>query len=224
MRCLSCAIAMIIGLLVFSSPAFAAATVYDDETAFRNDAGPTTTYGFEVHGLIEGIDVSGFAPFAAADLDNSFDLALTNFNWFEIVDDVSSVGTTEGTHCVFTHTVYPADNYTLTFSNFGASAGSVAAFGFTITDFASNITDPATITYDTGLLTGTLLSVPGGQLEYTQNFVGVIVDAGEAFTSITITLDDNLSGMQWFDEVIFTDVSVTLAHSETWGSIKSLFR
>jgi len=98
----------------------------------------------------------------------------------------------------------------------------VTAFAITITDFASNITDPATITYDTGDLSGTLLSVPGGQPEYTQNFLGLIVDEAEAFTSITLTMDDTLSGFQYFDESIYTLLSVAV-ESGTWSSIKTLY-
>ena len=75
--------------------------------------------------------------------------------------------------------------------------------------------DPATITYDIGDYTGILLTVPGGQADYTQNFVGLIVDNSEAFTSITLTMDDTLSGFQYFDESIYTLLSVAAEDCQT---------
>ena len=64
-----------------------------------------------------------------------------------------------------------------------------------------------TIAYDTGGLTGTLFSIIGPQPDYTQNFVGLTVDGADAFTSITLTLNDINSGFQYFDEVIYSQVA-----------------
>lgn len=186
-------------------PAAAAPITYSNEAAFRAAAGPTTTYGFEVHNLAESTELS--SPIAAGDLDNSFDLAYTNLNSFQIIDNAAAAGVADGTHYLFTHSQATAPNYTLTFSNFGGTNNSITAFGLTLTDFASNLTanDPvATVTYNTGTLTGTLLTVFAGQPDYTQNFIGLTVDAADAFNTITLTLNDNLSGFQDVDEVIFS--------------------
>jgi hypothetical protein len=222
MKRLNMTTALTIALLAISVAALSEPVVYNDEAAFRTAAGTVSTYGFEVHGLVEGTDYSGSSPILATDLNGHFDLAFTGLNWFEIVDDAADPGVADGTHTVFTHSVYPGDNYTLTFSNFAGADESVRAFGITITDFASSITDPATITYDTGAFTGTLLYVPGGQPDYTQNFVGIVADASEAFTSITLTMDDTLSGMQYFDEAIYHLLSVAV-ESESWSAVKALY-
>lgn len=197
-------ITLIITLVTISMTANAA-TIYNDEAVFRAAAGPTTTYGFETHGVTEGTYLP--SPLSASQLDNNFDLAYTNLNAFEIIDNGAAPGVADGTHYLFTHSVYPASNYTLTFSNFGGSNAGITAFGLTITDFASNITDTVTIAYDTGSLSGTLLTITGPQPDYTQNFVGLTVDSADTFTSITLTLNDNLSGFQDFDEVIYSDVT-----------------
>ncbi|MBN1930166.1 MAG: PEP-CTERM sorting domain-containing protein [Desulfobacterales bacterium] len=197
----------------FSVTATAIPVTYNDEVSFRTAAAPTTTYGFEIYGFAESgtpphtADLT--SPLSASDLDNNFNLAYTNLNAFSIWDDATSPGVTEGTHDLFTHSTYPAENYTLTFSNFGGVNGSITGFGLTITDFASNLgpNDITTITYDTGINSGTLLTVVGLQPDYTQNFVGLTVDSAEAFTNITLTFNDNLSGMQWFDEVIYSEVT-----------------
>lgn len=202
-------IATIVGGIALNAPSAAAPIIYNDEAAFRAAAGPTTTYGFETHGVVEGAELAFDSPISAAQLDNNFDLAHTNFNGLKIIDDGAAPGVAGGTHYLFTHSVGNASDYTLSFANFGGSYASTIAFGITITDFASNIidNDPVTITYDTGGLAGTLLTVIGGQPDYTQNFVGLIVDAFDAFTSITITLNDNSSGFQDFDEVIYSRVA-----------------
>ncbi len=200
-----CAIATIIGGITLSIPIAAAPITYNDEATFRAAAGLTTTYGFETHGVTEGIDLA--SPLLANQLDNNFDLAYANLNAFQIVDNGSAQGVADGTHYLFTHSFGTTSNYTLNFSNFGDSNTSITAFGLTITDFASNLTvndPPVTITYDTGGLTGTLLTVSGGQPDFTQNFVGLTVDNIDAFTSLTLTLNDNLSGFQDFDEVIYS--------------------
>ena len=69
-------------------------------------------------------------------------------------------------------------------------------------DFASNlgVNDVSTILYSAGGSSGTLLTVVGGQPDYTQNFVGLIVDPAEGFVSITLTLNDVGSGFQSFDD------------------------
>ena len=198
---------IIIGVLI-SRTATAIPTTYSDEALFRVDAAPTITYGFETHGFTETGSHTGdlASPLSASDLDNNFDLAYTNLNAFDIWDDAGSVWLTEGTHYLWTHSV-PTANYTLTFSNFDGSNAAVTAFGLSIIDFASGITDPVTITYDAGGLTGNLLTVPAGQSDYTQNFLGLIVDSTEAFTTITLTMNDNLSGMQSFDEIIYSQAA-----------------
>lgn len=183
-------------------PARSAATVFLDEAAFRAAAGPVTTYGFEIHTLAESTNLA--SPLLAGQLDNSFGLAYTGLNLFEIVDDAADPNVVDGTHFLFTHSSVAAPNYTLTFSNFGGINAAVTAFGLTVVDFASNIQDPVTITFDTGALTGTLLSVVGGQDDYTQNFIGLTVSPGEAFGSITLTLNDITSGFQSFDRVLFS--------------------
>jgi hypothetical protein len=203
-------IALLVGGVALTAPAVAVATVYNDESLFRAAAGPTRTYGFETHSLTDGhdyyLDDPPVTSFTATQLDNSFDLAYGHLNSFSLVDNSTSPGVADGTHCVFTHSMAPPSftDYTLTFSNFGGSSASITAFGLTVTDFASNIEETVTITYDAGGLTGTLLTVTGGQPDYTQNFVGLTVDSAEAFDSITLTFNDNSSGMQWFDEVICT--------------------
>lgn len=204
-------IALMVCGVVLAAPVVAAAVTYSDEALFRAAAGSTGTYGFETHSLIEEHDYyldesPPVTSFTAAQLDNSFDLAYTNLNSFKLWDDAGSPGVADGAHFVSTHSVAPpsATDYTLTFSNFGGSSASITVFGLTVTDFASNITDTVTITYDAGGLTGTLLSVTGGQPDYTQNFVGLTVDGADAFDSITLTFNDNTSGMQYFDEVIYS--------------------
>lgn len=190
--------------MALSGVVAAAPVIYGDEATFRAAAGSTATYGFETHSVTEGTDLA--SPVLASDLDNSFQLAYTNLNAFQIIDNGADPGVADGTHFLFTHSQAGAPNYTLTFSNFGGANSSIAAFGLTVTDFASNIaaTDTVTITYDTGNLSGTLLSVTGPQPDFTQNFIGLIVDAPDAFTSITLTLNDVQSGFQDFDEVIFS--------------------
>jgi len=217
-----CTTAMAVAVLAISTAALAVPVVYNDEAAFRAAAGTVTTYGFEVHGLVVGTDYSGSSPILASNLSGHFDLAFTGLNWFEIVDNATDPGVADGTHTVFTHSIYPGTDYTLTFSNFAGAGEAVRAFGVTVTDFASGITDPATITYAAGDHSGTLLYVPGGQPDYTQNFVGIIGTSTESFTSITLTLDDTLSGMQYFDEVIYKLVSVSV-ETESWSAIKALY-
>jgi len=204
-----CVIAVIVGGVALSAPVAAAPIIFNDEAAFRVAAArapaPVTTYGFETHGLVEGAELAFSSPLAASQLDNRFGLAYTNLNGVSI-DNTGPPGAADGTRSLFTNSV-DAPNYTLTFSNFGGSNASITAFGLTITDFASSLTvndPPATITFDTGGLAGTLLTVAGGQPGFTQNFVGLTVDGVDAFPSITLTLNDNLSGMQWFDEVIYS--------------------
>lgn len=216
------ATAMVLAILAVGTAALAVPVVYNDEAAFRAAAGTVTTYGFETHGLVEDTDYSGSSPILASDLDGHFDLAFTGLNLFEIFENASDPGVADGTHTVFTHSIYPGTDYTLTFSNFAGAGEAARAFGITITDFASGITEPATITYDTGDFSGTLLYVPGGQPDYTQNFVGIIADAAESFMSITLTMDDTLSGFQYFDEAIYKLVSVS-AESESWSAIKALY-
>jgi hypothetical protein len=191
--------------LLFSSSVSALPVVYNDEASFRASAGIATTYGFEDHGVVEGAELAFSSPLTASLLDNHFDLAYSNFNAFSIIDDVADPGVVDGTHFLFTHSTVAA-NYTLTFSNFSNTGDGVTAFGLTITDFASNIVDPVSITYDTGIHSGTLLSVLAGQPDYTQNFIGLIVDETEAFSSITLTMNDNFSGFQSFDEIIYSSV------------------
>ncbi|MBN2170606.1 MAG: hypothetical protein JW819_04695 [Candidatus Krumholzibacteriota bacterium] len=220
-RC-CCTTALVVAILAISAAALSAPVVYNDEAAFRTAAGTVTTYGFETHGLVEGTDYSGSSPILAGDLSGHFDLAFTGLNLFEIIEDAGGPGVADGTRTVFTHSIYPGTSYTLTFSNFAGAGESVRMFGITIIDFASNITDPATITYDTGTSSGTLLYVPGGQPDYTQNFVGIIADASEAFTSITLTMDDTLSGFQYFDEAIYRLLSVAV-ESSNWSAIKALY-
>jgi len=200
-------IAIIIGGVSLSTTAAAFPVVYSDEAVFRAAAGPSTTYGFETHGVVEGAELAFSSPLSASQLDNNFDLAYTNFNGFSVFDNGAAQGVADGIHYLFTHSVGIASNYTLTFSNFGDSNANITAFGLTITDFASNITDLATITYNTGSLTGTLLSIIGGQPDYTQNFVGLTVDSGDALSTITLTINDNLSGFQDFDEVIYSQAT-----------------
>lgn len=192
--------AVLAGML-WAAQAAAVPIVYNDEAAFRAAAGSSTTYSFETHGVTESTDLA--SPVTAAQLDNHFDLAHTGFNLFEIVDDGADPGATDGTHFVFTHSSVAFTEYTLTFSNFGGADGAVTAFGLTVNDFASGMTTPAAITYDAGGFSGTLLSVPAGQPDFTSNFIGLTVDASEAFDSITLRFDDVESGFQAFDEVIY---------------------
>lgn len=212
-------IAMIVGGVSLSTSTSAATVVYNDKAAFQAAAGATTTYGFETHGVVEGDDL--LSPVPASQLDNNFDLAHTNLNAISIEDNAAAPGVVDGTHYLFTHSVAPpfASDYTLTFSNFSGSNNEITAFGLTITDFASFLTEedgPVTITYDTGTMTGTLLSILGGQPPFTQNFVGLTVDSVDAFTSITLTMNDNLSGFQDFDEVIYSQAtSVPVPESDT---------
>ena len=192
---------------LFSLNAFSIPITYNNEALFRIDVGSSTTYGFETHGVTEDTNLA--SPVTANQLDNNFGISYTNLNLFEIVDDGTDPGVEDGTHFLFTHSTGGLDNYTINFSNFFGKNYGITAFGFTITDFASNLTandDPVYITYDTGNFSGTLLTVTDGQPDYTQNFLGLIVDNDEAFKSITLTLNDNLSGFQSFDEVIFKQV------------------
>jgi hypothetical protein len=98
-----------------------------------------------------------------------------------------------------------ADDYSLTFSNFGGADRRITDFGLSVCDFANGLSEPARITYNTGTESGTLLPVPSGQPPYTSNFVGVVVCPEAAFDTITLTFDDNASGMQWLDEVIYSE-------------------
>lgn len=184
-------------------PAQAAPTVFNDEAAFRAAAGPVTTYGFESHTLAESTDLA--SPLLAGQLDNSFGLAYSGLNAFQIVDDAADPNVVDGTHFLFTHSSAAAPNYTLTFSNFGGIDAAVTAFGLTVVDFASNVQEAASITFDIGALSGTLLSVVGGQPDYTLNFIGLTVNPEEAFSSITLTLNDMSSGFQSFDRVLFSE-------------------
>lgn len=183
-------------------PVQAAATVFNDEAAFRAASGPVTTYGFEIHTLAESTNLA--SPLLAVQLDNSFGLAYSGLNAFQIVDNAADPNVVDGTHFLFTHSSAAAPNYSLTFSNFGGINAAVTAFGLTVVDFASNIQEAVTITFDTGVLAGTLLSVVGGQDDFTQNFIGLTVNPGEAFGSITLTLNDTSSGFQSFDRVLFS--------------------
>ena len=206
----------IVGGNTLCTLAAAAPITYNDEGAFRAAAGTAVTYGFETHGVTEGIELT--SPLSAAQLDNNFNLAYRNLNSFQIVDDATATGVADGTHYLFTHSVGSASSYSLVFSNFGGSNASITAFGFTVTDFASNLgaNDAVSITYDTGSLAGTLLSSIGGQPEFTQNFVGLTVDTAEAFTSIEITLDDMDSGFQDFDEIIYGRVASVPEPGSFW--------
>lgn len=181
--------------------------VFADKAVFQAAAGTTTTYGFEVHGLSEDPNDLVPSPVPHGDLDGNFDLAYTNLNAFNIVHSPTGACTVDGVKNLFTHSVV-ASNYTLTFSNFGGANGEITAFGLTVCDFATGLTEPATITYDTGTHSGTLLEVPSGQPADAKNFVGLVVCPSAAFSSITLTFDDNYSGFQWFDEVIYTTVDV----------------
>ncbi len=203
------AIALIAGMSAIAASVAAAPVVYNNEAAFRAAAGLATTYGFENHGVVEGAELAFSSPLSAAQLDGNFDLAYANFNGFQIVDNAAATGVADGSHYLFTHSSGAASDYSLVFSNFGGANASVTAFGFTITDFASNINDnnPVTIAYSAGGPAGILLSILGGQPDFTQNFVGLTVDAVDAFSSISITLNDNLSGFQDFDEVIYSQVA-----------------
>ena len=203
--------ATMLGTAVLFTQAIAAPVVHHNEAAFRAAGGATTTYGFETNGVVEGVDLA--SPVPASDLDNNFRLDYTNLNAFQIIDSAADPGVVDGTHSLFTHSQFAAgiSNYQITFSNFGGSNESITAFGLTITDFASNLSandPPVSITYDTGGLSGTLLSIAGGQAEYTQNFIGLTVDPVDAFASITLTLNDNLSGFQSFDEVIYSRTQI----------------
>jgi hypothetical protein len=191
------------------SAAHAAPVIYNNEATFRAAAGLTTTYSFETHGVEENVEHLD-APFTAVELDSHFELAQTNLNSFKIIDDAGDPGAVDGTHFLFTHSRASAMDYSLVFSNFGAASASITAFGLTVVDFASGLGanhPPARIVYEAGPNRGTLLSVEGEQTDYTQNFVGVIVDPGEAFASIRLTLDDINSGFQSFDEVIYSQVA-----------------
>lgn len=195
--------ALLLGMAM-SGIATSAPVIYTDEAAFRAAAGSTTTYGFETHGVTEGTDLA--SPVPAASLDSAFQLSHTGLNLVEIVEGAGSPNAVEGTHFLFTHSSAIAPNYSLTFSDFGGTNRTITAFGLTVIDFASNLGGNAisTILYSAGASSGTLLTVIGGQPDYTQNFVGLIVDPAEAFTSITLTLNDVGSGFQSFDEVIYT--------------------
>jgi hypothetical protein len=193
---------VVLGSMWGAQSAQSAAIVFNDEAAFRAAAGAVTTYSFETHGVVESTHLA--SPVSAVQLDNSFNIGYTGLNLFEIVDAAADPGAVDGTHFLFTHSQATSPTYSLTFSNFGSVNALVTAFGLTVVDFASNIQNPTEITYDTGALSGTLLSVPGGQPDFTQNFVGLIVDPSEAFNSITLVLNDVNSGFQSFDEVIFS--------------------
>jgi hypothetical protein len=199
-------IAAIIVIATIGTPAAAAPITYNDKAIFLGAAGSSTIYGFEAHNLGEGVEL--VSPLSAGNLDNNFDLAVTNLNSLKIINNVADPGVVDGTHSLFTHSYAPpVPNYTLTFANFGGASAGITAFGLTITDFASGLTanDPAvSITYQAGGLSGTLLNVLMGQADYTQNFIGLTVDPVDAFSSITLTFTDNQSGMQWFDEVIYS--------------------
>lgn len=202
----SSTVALLICGLTLSVSALAVPVTYNDKAVFLAAAGSSTTYGFETHGLSESTELA--SPLSASQLDNNFDLAYTNLNSFQIIDNAAAAGVVNGSRYLFTHSSAGAPEYTLTFSNFGGVNAGIIAFGLTITDFASNITDPVTITYDAGGITGTLLSVVGGQPDFTQNFIGLTVDGAEAFNSITLSFDDVLSGFQDFDEVIYAQAAV----------------
>lgn len=177
---------------------------FNDEQAFRTAAGLATEYGFEVNGLSENVNDLPPSPVPASDFDNHFDIAYTNLNGFNVANSPGSTCNADGVKSLFTHSVGAANDYTLTFSNFANSGQAITAFGLTVCDFASNISEPVEITYDTGTRSGTLLMVPSGQPDFSLNFVGIVVKPDDAFTSITLTLDDNMSGFQNFDEVIYT--------------------
>ena len=169
----------------------------------RAAAWPTTTYSFESHGLSEDVNDLVPSPVPASDFEDHFDIAYHNLNAFNVSYSPGSPCNAHGDRALFTHSVV-ADDYSLTFSNFGGANRSITAFGLTVCDFASNISEPVSIVYDTGTDSGTLLVVPSGQPDHTANFVGVVVCSEAAFDSITLTLDDNMSGFQWFDEVIYS--------------------
>jgi len=183
-------------------PDIAICQPFDDELAFRAEAGVVTTYGFEVNGLSENVNDLPPSPVPASDFDGHFDIAYTNLNGFNVANSPGSSCNTDGVKSLFSHSVVASD-YTLTFSNFGNAGQAITAFGLTVCDFASNISVPAEITYDTGTRSGTLLAVPNGQPDFSLNFMGLVVKPSDAFTSITLTFDDNLSGFQNFDEVIY---------------------
>jgi hypothetical protein len=178
------------------------ATVYTSEVEFRAAAGPTLTYGFETHGLSEDVNDLVPSPVPASDFAGNFGIAYTNLNGFNVAYQPGGSCNADGDRSLFTHSVV-ADDYSLTFFDFGGENRSVTAFGLTVCDFASGLSDPVSISYDTGTESGVMLVVPSGQPDYTSNFVGVVVCPGSAFDSITLTFDDNASGFQQFDEVIY---------------------
>jgi hypothetical protein len=60
------------GGMMLSAPGKAAMVTYHDETAFRAAAGPTTTYGFAVHGVTDKTALP--SPGTASQLDVYADL------------------------------------------------------------------------------------------------------------------------------------------------------
>jgi len=178
--------------------------IFDDRDSFRDAADSWTRYGFRYHDLSGDLSDLPASPVDASDFDDHFDIGYSNLDAFNVLEESDGPCTLGGSRSLFTHSVGSADNYTLTFSNFEGRDSPVTAFGVTVCDFASHMSTPASITFDTGTSSGTLLTVPGGQPSYTQNFVGIVVDPEDAFTSITLTFDDNESGSQRFDIVHYT--------------------
>lgn len=185
--------------------ATAAPVVYDNEAVFRGAAGASTTYGFETHAVSEATELP--SPLTAAQLDGHFDLGYSGLNSFQVFDIAGAHGVADGSHFVATHSQATAPAYTLTFSNFGGTGAAITAFALTMTDFASHLEQrqgPWTVRYQAGSLSGVLFSTLLAQPEYTVNFMGLTVDDGDAFSSITLSFNDVASGTQMFDEVIYT--------------------
>ena len=190
--------------LIFGIDEFSpCSTVYNSEADFRAAAGTVVAYGFESHGLSENVNDLVPSPVPASDFAGNFGIAYSNLNAFNVAYQPGGSCNADGDRSLFTHSVVAA-NYSLTFSDFDGDNRSITAFGLTVCDFASGISEPVSITYDTGTESGTLLVVPNGQPDYTSNFLGIVVCSGSAFDSITLTFDDNASGFQQFDEVIYS--------------------
>jgi hypothetical protein len=186
-------------------------TVYNSEEDFRAAAGLKATYSFESHGLSEDVSDLVPSPVSASDFAGHFGIAYSNMNTFNVAYEPGSPCNASGDRSLFTHSVV-ADDYSLTFSDFGGDSRSIRAFGLTVCDFGNGVSEPVSIAYDTGTESGTLLVVPSGQPDETSNFVGIVVCSGSAFDSITLTLDDNDSGFQRFDDVIYSgDLTVVPA-------------
>jgi len=198
-------------IVACDSPDIQSCQVFNDELAFRAAAGLVTAYGFEINGLSENVNDLPTSPVLASNFDNHFDIAYTNLNGFNVSNNPGSICNADGVKSLFTHSVGAASNYSMTFSNFGNAGQLATAFGLTVCDFASSISGPATITYDTGTRSGTLLTIPSGQPDFSLNFVGIVLSPADAFSSITLTFDDNLSGFQNFDEVIVPEPALCLS-------------